>query len=263
MKNALYIEKLEEQFACTICFEWLKEPRILKCGHSFCYSCIRRITKKILLPNVEKKTKCPLCQKIFVYSGSIRSTFPINLALQQMAAEGEEKLSKDICHIHEGNLKLWECESCLQMSCSECTLLNHKDCIGVVKVPKTAKEERQKLTNLVEKKLTAYRNEEKKLQKALKQLKIARKRLEKKILCHQRRSKHENDQEILDQTKIRIHKIKKLLKSGKKQLKISRKILRNLQVLRLRSQILKLKKTQLKPWKTEMKRIQRIAFQLF
>ena len=64
------------EFCCGICFEvmsWSKVPRMLPCGHSFCSSCLKKITNlgntKKEKEKEEKKTSkicsCPYCREEF------------------------------------------------------------------------------------------------------------------------------------------------------------------------------------------------------
>lgn len=50
-------DRLEDIISCPICLEKYKHPRILKCGHSFCTTCLHLI-------NLNKEIVCPLCRKI-------------------------------------------------------------------------------------------------------------------------------------------------------------------------------------------------------
>lgn len=34
------VQSQAEQYECSICLSWLKEPVLTKCGHRFCSSCL-------------------------------------------------------------------------------------------------------------------------------------------------------------------------------------------------------------------------------
>lgn len=34
-----------EALTCVICFSIFKEPKLLKCGHTFCYACIQELAR--------------------------------------------------------------------------------------------------------------------------------------------------------------------------------------------------------------------------
>ncbi|XP_054883705.1 finTRIM family, member 86 isoform X2 [Poeciliopsis prolifica] len=52
----------EENFACSVCLETLKEPTTLTCGHSYCLSCIENHWDK---ENNKGQYSCPQCRQLF------------------------------------------------------------------------------------------------------------------------------------------------------------------------------------------------------
>lgn len=53
-------QELEDQLTCAICLCFYTDPRILTCGHSFCFPCIAEYILKNT--NIGSKLKCPLCR---------------------------------------------------------------------------------------------------------------------------------------------------------------------------------------------------------
>ena len=49
--------------SCPICLEYYKHPRNLKCGHSFCTTCLHLI-------KINNEIVCPLCRNITVFNKS-------------------------------------------------------------------------------------------------------------------------------------------------------------------------------------------------
>jgi hypothetical protein len=49
---------VEADVTCAVCFEGMKEPILLQCGHTFCYSCLVRCA--------ETKVLCPMCREPFI-----------------------------------------------------------------------------------------------------------------------------------------------------------------------------------------------------
>ncbi|CAG7824982.1 unnamed protein product [Allacma fusca] len=47
-------ELLDDGFNCSICLDTLSQPEVTKCGHTFCYGCIRQ--------HIKHNSQCPLCK---------------------------------------------------------------------------------------------------------------------------------------------------------------------------------------------------------
>jgi len=50
----LLVDPANEDYLCSICYEILNEPTLLKCGHTFCKACIYR--------EIDIHQRCPLCR---------------------------------------------------------------------------------------------------------------------------------------------------------------------------------------------------------
>ena len=50
------LTRLEELVKCAVCQEFLKNPKVLPCLHSYCYDCIVELSKH------ECDLKCPECR---------------------------------------------------------------------------------------------------------------------------------------------------------------------------------------------------------
>lgn len=94
---------------CNICFDIFKDPRILICGHTFCYKCIIRLSN----------LKCPICRKTF----RIEYCTP-NYALCSMIEEKLKTLSQmsNKCANCHNNAFVW-CDDCVPL-CSLCKSCN-------------------------------------------------------------------------------------------------------------------------------------------
>ena len=40
------LTRLEELVTCTVCHEFLKNPKVFPCLHSYCYDCIVELSKR-------------------------------------------------------------------------------------------------------------------------------------------------------------------------------------------------------------------------
>lgn len=53
------LRKLEEALTCSICLDTFRDPRILKCRHTFCLSCLHNLYRT----SYSKFIKCPNCKQ--------------------------------------------------------------------------------------------------------------------------------------------------------------------------------------------------------
>lgn len=64
----------EEQFRCSICLDFFKNPVSIPCGHNYCLGCIKRAW------DTGRKWECPLCKEAFKNRPELR----INLVLKEI-----------------------------------------------------------------------------------------------------------------------------------------------------------------------------------
>lgn len=63
--ETLLLEKSLETsryFTCEVCSDQLVEPRVIRCGHSFCHRCLDEHLTHKAVDNHNRKT-CPICPK--------------------------------------------------------------------------------------------------------------------------------------------------------------------------------------------------------
>jgi len=56
-----HLSELEKVFTCGICKDFMSNPQILPCQHSYCMECINRCMDTVLWQNARKE--CPTCRK--------------------------------------------------------------------------------------------------------------------------------------------------------------------------------------------------------
>ena len=77
---------LNDIISCPICLEKYKHPRNLKCGHSFCTTCLHII-------NFNNEITCPLCREITSFDkNNLLINLPINTTLVSIIDETDNKL---------------------------------------------------------------------------------------------------------------------------------------------------------------------------
>uniref|UniRef100_A0A3P8X2D4 COP1 E3 ubiquitin ligase n=1 Tax=Cynoglossus semilaevis TaxID=244447 RepID=A0A3P8X2D4_CYNSE len=81
-------EDKSNDFVCPICFEMIEEAYMTKCGHSFCFKCIRR--------SLEDSNRCPKCNYIVDNVDQLYPNFLVNeLILKQKQRSEEKRLKLD------------------------------------------------------------------------------------------------------------------------------------------------------------------------
>ncbi|XP_053356208.1 E3 ubiquitin-protein ligase COP1 isoform X2 [Clarias gariepinus] len=81
-------EDKSNDFVCPICFDMIEEAHMTKCGHSFCYKCIRR--------SLEDSNRCPKCNYIIDNVDQLYPNFLVNeLILKQKQRCEEKRLKRD------------------------------------------------------------------------------------------------------------------------------------------------------------------------
>ncbi|XP_041950037.1 E3 ubiquitin-protein ligase COP1 isoform X1 [Alosa sapidissima] len=81
-------EDKSNDFVCPICFEMIEEAHMTKCGHSFCYKCIRQ--------SLEDGNRCPKCNYIIDNVDQLYPNFLVNeLILKQKQRFEEKRLKRD------------------------------------------------------------------------------------------------------------------------------------------------------------------------
>ncbi|GAA6093387.1 E3 ubiquitin-protein ligase COP1 isoform X2 [Tachysurus ichikawai] len=81
-------EDKSNDFVCPICFDMIEEAHMTKCGHSFCYKCIRR--------SLEDSNRCPKCNYIIDNVDQLYPNFLVNeLILKQKQRSEEKRLKRD------------------------------------------------------------------------------------------------------------------------------------------------------------------------
>lgn len=61
---------MNEDFICPICFDLIDEAYMTRCGHSFCYACLKR--------SLEESNKCTKCDSIIERKDDIYPNFALN-----------------------------------------------------------------------------------------------------------------------------------------------------------------------------------------
>ncbi|KAM6948585.1 E3 ubiquitin-protein ligase COP1 isoform 2-T2 [Aplochiton taeniatus] len=79
-------EDKSNDFVCPICFEMIEEAHMTKCGHSFCFKCIRQ--------SLEDSNRCPKCNYIIDNIDQLYPNFLVNELILKQKQRCEEKRLK-------------------------------------------------------------------------------------------------------------------------------------------------------------------------
>lgn len=79
-----------ESLSCPLCYEpYSRAPRLLRCGHSICQSCIRRFFSATA---ADFRKECPFCRQISI--AHHLNDFPKNFALQSVIESASEVIDR-------------------------------------------------------------------------------------------------------------------------------------------------------------------------
>ncbi|XP_064616123.1 E3 ubiquitin-protein ligase COP1-like isoform X2 [Liolophura sinensis] len=84
-------EDKDSDFVCPICFDTIEEAHMTRCGHTFCYKCIKQ--------SLEQANRCPKCN--FVVE-SAEDIFP-NFTLNELIMKSREKLNDKRIRVEQQN----------------------------------------------------------------------------------------------------------------------------------------------------------------
>ncbi|XP_033724905.1 E3 ubiquitin-protein ligase TRIM56-like [Pecten maximus] len=113
---------IKNDLKCGICLELLDDPRVLTCGHTFCFRCIRQDYQ------ISQLTfgKCPLCKQSYTVPRreiqNLSKNFSVNDVLDSLRSAGHRCV---ICHGGDGT---FICLKCKLNMCRHCSRSNTVNC---------------------------------------------------------------------------------------------------------------------------------------
>lgn len=100
------MEKVREELICAVCLDFLRDPKVLQCAHSFCSHCLREMvqgserTRRPTTPAPSQQARrsldleCPSCRHVTVLEhGRVDLDLPTNVNLKRLVeiVSDEEK----------------------------------------------------------------------------------------------------------------------------------------------------------------------------
>ncbi|XP_033726378.1 tripartite motif-containing protein 45-like [Pecten maximus] len=111
------IEDIKNKLVCAICADVLKDPRVLSCGHTFCFECIWQDYQRLQL----KLGKCPLCREpYYLKKGDIHNlsrNFSVNDVLDTLRSAGRAR----VCAVCQEDGGIYVCLTCKLNLCKHCS----------------------------------------------------------------------------------------------------------------------------------------------
>ena len=125
---------------CSLCCENFKDPRILSCGHTFCFTCLEKLV------SIRGESACPVCRQTWnTPVGGLK-----NLSKNYAVNEILEQMNKSLmCKIHNSKEVCAYCEPCGSLTCLTCIRTSHKNHDNIMELDEADKVLRTKVQNLV------------------------------------------------------------------------------------------------------------------
>ena len=123
MASKMNSGSLKNLCECPVCFEPYKDPRLLKCGHQFCQSCLTDITKYTTQGHIP----CPVCREVTEPQLGDVTTLPrstLHQYIQELIFRKptEEALGQKCtkCKVNKPTRHCPECTADLAYLCDKC-----------------------------------------------------------------------------------------------------------------------------------------------
>lgn len=125
-----FFDDVKKELECPVCqeqFSDVREPKILKCLHTFCKTCL---TAWLPLQQREGELSCPTCRRITQCSANDINQLPSNLFCKQLV-EIVEAYSGQLGHEYSPHCGICDEKKALKFYCVQCNAFLCEECAGV------------------------------------------------------------------------------------------------------------------------------------
>eukprot|EP01114_Cavostelium_apophysatum_P005002 TRINITY_DN1551_c0_g1_i1.p1 TRINITY_DN1551_c0_g1~~TRINITY_DN1551_c0_g1_i1.p1 ORF type:complete len:499 (-),score=96.41 TRINITY_DN1551_c0_g1_i1:83-1579(-) len=106
--------ELAEEVKCPMCLSYFREPLVLSCFHTFCYTCLDEIVTE------ENTIQCPLCRVLITLSERRLADLKPNHYLANIVEKLKAGQSTKMCAECQKSLCTVFCKQCKGFLCTEC-----------------------------------------------------------------------------------------------------------------------------------------------
>lgn len=87
--SSVSLDLKDNDYLCPVCFNLIDEAHITRCGHTFCYSCIKK--------SIETSKRCPKCNYVILTEEMIIPNFLLNdlISKHKIRANGLQSITRD------------------------------------------------------------------------------------------------------------------------------------------------------------------------
>ncbi|XP_038062421.1 tripartite motif-containing protein 2-like, partial [Patiria miniata] len=134
---ATALKNIGPHLECIICADKYKQPKVLDCMHSFCQKCLEQYYTSRYAG--QQTIPCPVCRRETVLPETciegLKTNFHLmgiveEVSLQAQVASSVKKTPEEDeskCQKHRGELKWFYCETCEELICRACTVVDHRE----------------------------------------------------------------------------------------------------------------------------------------
>ena len=148
-RNGTFKAKIREELICAVCLDFLREPKVLLCAHSFCKECLDRIlatNSRLAVDHNRNELECPSCRQVTQLTTGKTSELKTNFNLKRLVnivSEEDKKAARDalqrrrttrpsiraarsLCKQHHRQFDYF-CLDCSELLCPRCVTATHRD----------------------------------------------------------------------------------------------------------------------------------------
>ena len=113
-EDAIIAQRLE----CSLCFDWMKEPKLLSCTHTFCEDCLVQLYQ---CQRRGDNISCPVCRQTTRLQNGDVSRLQTNVPIKAMISDVKSaKRNCSVCGPETKSIATAYCQMCVEYICDSC-----------------------------------------------------------------------------------------------------------------------------------------------